>query len=185
MQENCWGFNDIEDCAWVIFSYGSRWDMLSHVYKKGFRLSLKALKIFIYYDYEINEVFCESDVPWHEMSLEEQMQSSYLSIIHPNALEWFKECLPVSGGFQRDNPNYSEYYPNIVSTNSEKVYSNIPSLERGIPQFNQDHHDLIKRVYENNNDAMVEAGEMLTWYGVVTPDEYENNQASFEDLKDI
>lgn len=53
MTTACWGTNSSFDCAWVIFGYGSRYDMISD-YRKGWWVSLDALKVLVKYDYKLS-----------------------------------------------------------------------------------------------------------------------------------
>jgi len=56
----CWGNNASFDCAWVVFGYGSRYDMISD-YHKGWWVSLDALKVLVKYDYPLTPEFCPSN----------------------------------------------------------------------------------------------------------------------------
>lgn len=56
MTTACWGTNASFDCAWVVFGYGSRYDMIGD-YHKGWWVSLDALKVLVKYDYSFTPEF--------------------------------------------------------------------------------------------------------------------------------
>lgn len=202
MDNKCWAFGDTEDCAWVYFGYGSRWDMIGPNYKKGLLLSFRAIKIFLYYDYPLHQSRCidEEDIKklgidflpdtfshneiedkdyydfsgryWEALTTKQKMWMSAISIDHPNAEEWFEELEKYSGGFLRDNPDYKEEMKNVVTVDGEKYYTNIPSRE-AIKEIDPPSGIALENVWRNDKEAMEEDGNYSTWWGDFTKEELE------------
>lgn len=160
----CWGLNNTFDCAWIIFGYGSRWDMLSGVYEKGFWLSKEALKIFLYYDYPLcsngwpfteeelfknkinhipNDYFMENNKilydfidneDWNKLDYHSKLKIGWMYINHKDNEKWYEECERYSGGYLRDN-------------NTNKVLSH-----NEIKKYNHNDWKIINRVYFINDN---------------------------------
>lgn len=162
----CWGFNNTFECTWVRFGYGSRWDMVMDNYHKGWWLGKAALKLILYYDYPIQ--YNEDDfgkwksVNWLDPIFEEE------------------ELKEVSGGFMRDNPDYSEFVYNRFGS----YYLKIPSVEK-IKKINIDHWKVIDRVLMMDYNAYMQSSKTSTPFGSMSKEDWESCMATDEDLEGI
>lgn len=202
MDKKCWAFGDTEDCAWVYFGYGSRWDMIGPNYKKGLLLSLRALKMFLYYDYPLHQSRSvdEEDIKkmgiqtlpdeysyndfddcnyyeftgeyWDVLTPKQKMWMSAIHIDHPNAEEWFEKAEKYSGKFMREHPDFREEMKNVVCPEGEKYYSKVPSEEE-IMKIDLSAGLAIERVWEKDKEAMEEDGNYSSWYGTLTKEQYD------------
>lgn len=209
METKCWAYGDTEDCAWVYFGYGSRWDMIGPNYKKGLFLSLRALKMFLYYDYELKDMrspdeekikelgidflpdtcsYNEYDEKtyyyftgkyWDCLTPKQKMCLSAIHIDHPNAEEWFEKVEKYSGKFMREHPDFKEEMKNVVCPEGEKYYSKVPSEEE-IMNIDLASGLAIERVWEKDKEAMEEDGNYSSWYGTLTKEQFDAWQEESE-----
>ena len=166
----CWGFNNTFDCTWCWFGYGSRWDMVTGNYHKGWWLGKDALKLLLYYDYPIR--YNDDDFgKWKSVNWE-------LPIFDEEELK------EISGGFLRENPGYKE----IIDTEflgMRNIYTlKYPSME-GIKKINKQHWDVIDRIHMMDSNAYIQSNKTSTPFGSMLKDEWESCRATDEDMEEL
>jgi hypothetical protein len=162
----CWMHNNIEECTWVSFGYGSRWDMIDGFYR-GFWLCEEAIKLFLYYDFHNTK---ETIKVYKSISFSSKKFQRKLS-----------KFLEHSGGFMRDNKGYTFDYE---YNETDKCLLPYPPLEE-IKNINLEHYKYINRVYQINDILDKNSHLTNTPLGTMKKIDWNKCRASDEDMKHI
>lgn len=193
----CWGTNKDFDCAWILFGWGSRWDMISETYHRGFWLSLEALKVFLIYDlpnrqhfpYDVvdsigipapaNEGFWFTEEEWAKLEPQHQMQYAGFHIDHPEGhaknVEWYIQAREVCGQFKLNNPTKRFPLPStavIIGGDGAPLTETDYPYRDHIFDLNPTHGQIIKNTYERNAIAFENSPRARGFLGDFSKEDY-------------